>query len=232
MFAIDTRDYRTGKVAEEKVTGEEFVRRFCLHVLPYGLARVRYQGLFRPQGRTARLQHCQALLTHSLIPEPEAQSLSKAHESDESDTNLSRPSSIAISSITHATPPVVPIALPPITMPCKHCQQQVAFERRIEPGLFNRLQLHALQIFHILIAGTTKTLQDLIQTELRDGAYRAWRYSGHRGPLLPAEIEVIEALIAGHLATYLASVRTNANQSASGIPPPAAAPSGVTNVTP
>lgn len=34
--------------------GEENVRQFMLHIVPRGIARVRYSGLFKPQGRNLR----------------------------------------------------------------------------------------------------------------------------------------------------------------------------------
>ena len=46
----------------ETMTGEEFVRRFMLHIVPRGVHRVRYGGIFHGKGRTARLDQCRKLL--------------------------------------------------------------------------------------------------------------------------------------------------------------------------
>ena len=45
------------------MTGEEFVRRFLLHIVPSGVHRVRYGGIFHGKGRTVRLDRCRDLLT-------------------------------------------------------------------------------------------------------------------------------------------------------------------------
>lgn len=44
------------------LTGEEFLRRFLLHVLPTRFVRIRHAGLFGNHGRHARLDRCRALL--------------------------------------------------------------------------------------------------------------------------------------------------------------------------
>jgi hypothetical protein len=54
------KDYQANIKTTEKVTGREFVRRFCLHILPQNFSRVRSIGLFRPQKRGPRL----ALVRH------------------------------------------------------------------------------------------------------------------------------------------------------------------------
>ena len=46
----------------ETMTGEEFVRRFLLHIVPSGVHRVRYGGIFHGKGRTERLDRCRTLL--------------------------------------------------------------------------------------------------------------------------------------------------------------------------
>ena len=59
---IRAKDYRTGNVGPLSLTGEEFVRRYLLHILPHGLPRVRYCGLFSVRHREQTLSHCRALL--------------------------------------------------------------------------------------------------------------------------------------------------------------------------
>ena len=59
---IRVKNYRTGQYEELPLTGEEFVERFALHILPRGLMRVRFVGLFSPNLRRHSLQVCRQLL--------------------------------------------------------------------------------------------------------------------------------------------------------------------------
>jgi hypothetical protein len=47
---------------EMTLAGVEFVRRFCLHILPRGLVRIRQYGLLSNRDRGERLAQCRALL--------------------------------------------------------------------------------------------------------------------------------------------------------------------------
>ncbi|MEZ6098502.1 MAG: transposase [Pirellulaceae bacterium] len=58
---IRVKNYRTGQYEELPMTGEDFVERFALHILPRGFLRVRYVGLFSAQRRAARLAKCRVL---------------------------------------------------------------------------------------------------------------------------------------------------------------------------
>jgi hypothetical protein len=40
---------------EMTLSNEEFIRRFLLHVLPYGFTRIRHYGLYSSRSKTARL---------------------------------------------------------------------------------------------------------------------------------------------------------------------------------
>ena len=44
------------------LSGVEFLRRFCLHVLPRGLVRIRQYGLLSNRDRSGRLGRCRELL--------------------------------------------------------------------------------------------------------------------------------------------------------------------------
>ncbi len=57
------KDYRTNEMKTFTLPGVEFVQRFCEHILPPLMLRVRYSGLFATDGREARLEHCRTLLT-------------------------------------------------------------------------------------------------------------------------------------------------------------------------
>ena len=57
------------------ITGEEFIRRFLLHILPPGFVRIRYYGLHHASARKEKLPRCRAWL--GLPAElPEAKELS------------------------------------------------------------------------------------------------------------------------------------------------------------
>jgi hypothetical protein len=51
-----------GKEKVLTVTGEEFIRRFLLHILPAGLVRIRYYGLHHSRARKEKLPRCRRLL--------------------------------------------------------------------------------------------------------------------------------------------------------------------------
>jgi hypothetical protein len=54
-----------GEKDKEKVltvTGEEFIRRFLLHILPAGFVRIRYYGLHHSRARKEKLPRCRSLL--------------------------------------------------------------------------------------------------------------------------------------------------------------------------
>jgi hypothetical protein len=56
------KDYKHKRVGSERLSGEEFVKRFALHVLPRYMTRIRYAGLFRAQGLPERLAVCREAL--------------------------------------------------------------------------------------------------------------------------------------------------------------------------
>ena len=49
----DNRDQ--GKVKTATLTGEEFLRRFCLHILPRRFVKIRYYGIYSTRFRTTIL---------------------------------------------------------------------------------------------------------------------------------------------------------------------------------
>jgi hypothetical protein len=64
------KDYRDDcRHKEMTLSGVEFVRRFCLHILPRGLVRIRQYGLLANRDRGERLAGCRALLGMSAPPE-------------------------------------------------------------------------------------------------------------------------------------------------------------------
>ena len=70
---IRVKNYRTGQQEELPLTGVQFVERFALHILPQGLQRVRFVGLFSPNLRRQKLEICRQLLgVDSPVPDREA----------------------------------------------------------------------------------------------------------------------------------------------------------------
>jgi len=71
------KDYRAkGREKSRVMTleGDEFIRRFLIHVLPRGFQRIRFFGLLSNRNRKARLAQCRLLLTApvlELLPHPD-----------------------------------------------------------------------------------------------------------------------------------------------------------------
>jgi hypothetical protein len=55
------------------LNGEEFLRRFLLHILPTGFQRIRHYGLFANRDRQANLERCRHAIGQSepIMPLPE-----------------------------------------------------------------------------------------------------------------------------------------------------------------
>jgi hypothetical protein len=60
------KDYRHGsQVRLMTLSAEEFLRRFCLHVLPKRFVRIRFYGFLAPRCRTEALPRCRRALDAS-----------------------------------------------------------------------------------------------------------------------------------------------------------------------
>ncbi len=59
---IGIRDYRNQCRDEVTMPGSEFVRRFLLHIVPSGVERIRYAGIFHPRKRDEKLARCRRLM--------------------------------------------------------------------------------------------------------------------------------------------------------------------------
>jgi hypothetical protein len=52
------KDYKdNGKVKTSTLSGVEFLRRFCMHILPYGFVKIRYYGIYSSRFRSTILHH-------------------------------------------------------------------------------------------------------------------------------------------------------------------------------
>jgi hypothetical protein len=73
------KDYTAnGQQKEMTLSGEEFVRRFSLHILPRHLVRIRQYGLLANRDRGERLARCRTLLGMSARPESARPALPKS----------------------------------------------------------------------------------------------------------------------------------------------------------
>lgn len=67
------KDYRTeGRKKEMTLAGEEFLRRWCLHVLPGGFRRVRHYGILSNALKTRALEACRKAIEPEKEPVPRA----------------------------------------------------------------------------------------------------------------------------------------------------------------
>ena len=82
--SFDYKDYAQGAKHKTMILGiEEFVRRFCLHVLPARFVKIRHYGLLGNRQRQQRLACARKLLGVISPPEP-CQSPTQTQKSDES----------------------------------------------------------------------------------------------------------------------------------------------------
>ncbi len=70
------KDYREkGKQKIMSLSGEEFIRRFLLHVLPKRFCKIRYFGIFASRNRSSLLKQCRTIFKYTL-PRPRFTGLS------------------------------------------------------------------------------------------------------------------------------------------------------------
>jgi hypothetical protein len=76
------KDYRHGsQVRLMTLSADEFLRRFCLHVLPKGFVRIRFYGFLAPRRRTEDLPRCRRVLDASpppALPAPSCEATPRA----------------------------------------------------------------------------------------------------------------------------------------------------------
>jgi hypothetical protein len=78
LLALDTaartvtfgyKDYAAGSQRKVMPLGlDEFLRRFCLHILPEGFVKIRHYGLLANRGRHERIEKARSLLPASAMP--------------------------------------------------------------------------------------------------------------------------------------------------------------------
>jgi Putative transposase/Transposase zinc-binding domain len=83
--AFTWKDYRdAGQLKTMRLTPDEFIRRFLLHVLPDGFRRIRHFGFLANGHRTEKLALCRSLLTNKIEPTAPAKKEAPASGSHES----------------------------------------------------------------------------------------------------------------------------------------------------
>ena len=71
------RDYRDGdKVKQMTLDASEFIRRFLLHILPYGFFKIRYFGILSSRNHKTKLNRCKEIL--GIIEDQEGQATQSA----------------------------------------------------------------------------------------------------------------------------------------------------------
>ena len=78
---ISQWDYRTSRYVKESMPGAEFVGRFLLHIVPTGVPRTNYSGLFQPKGRKERLETVRHLLAKHNVANPSTRFYSQPNSS-------------------------------------------------------------------------------------------------------------------------------------------------------
>ena len=82
-ISFDYKDYADGARHKTMTLGlEEFIRRFCLHVLPPRFVKLRHYGLLANRGRAERLQHARELLQAQPVLQAPPSSLKPPPASD------------------------------------------------------------------------------------------------------------------------------------------------------
>jgi hypothetical protein len=141
---IRYKDYRKEQGGELRLRGTELVRRFCLHILPRGMRRVRYKGMFRPQHRAARLRACQQLIEAYRSTQPASVPLLSPTASPIQQASAQPLGTTALHS---PAPPLRQVK-------CRRCNTAMNFEKRHPQDETMLMMLHVrmaiLQFIHLL----------------------------------------------------------------------------------
>ena len=134
IVAVDERqvtfqykDYAAGGCSRTmRLTGGEFLRRFCQHILSRGFVRIRMFGLLCGRGRRRHLAHCRELLAGDATP-------ADARPTPASDTSAALPDSSPAQAAPDApdAPAGTPVANQAVVMPvvkfpsCPDCDREL-----------------------------------------------------------------------------------------------------------
>ena len=201
------KDYRTDQIETRTCSGGEFVERLSLHIMPSGMQRVRYRGLFAAPGRDENLKRCRELIAAGGT-EPQAQSNAASSPSTESadDALVEEPSTK-----TGCT--------------CRHCQGQLQVLGRLKGNETLHAKSLAAAVVSLLPVIAVADIQNFVQ-QLCSGILHTWQLAGPLQEVIPSQYDFspLELFaLAGLLHAYqLPSDAAIDNQGTiiSGIPPP------------
>jgi hypothetical protein len=170
MVTISYKDYKRKIRTTERMEGTEFVRRFMLHIVPRGVHRVRYGGIFHGKGRTARLDEVRALLN-------EYNDKNNIHynASEKSDPT---PDSVTVLVAPPPTPSVVERNLPT----CARCKTPEMRSLGFQDSRTTQAIIATIRHVVALYAVSWTTLENwseyflknVLTKKLQEGIFQAW----------------------------------------------------------
>ena len=198
-------DYRTGLIEREYCPGGDFVERLGLHIMPRGMQRVRYQGLFAASGREANLQRCRALIA--------ANDQSANAASGVSGSQLDSP------------PQAEEESEEKTACVCRHCQGSLQVIGRLKGNETLRMKGLAAAVVSLLPAIGVEDIQRLVN-QLRSGILHVWQLAEPlqeviptRNDFSPLELFALAGLLHEYQLPKDAAIDIEL-KTTSGIPPP------------
>jgi hypothetical protein len=201
--------YPTDQIETRSCSGGEFVERLSLHIMPHGMQRVRYRGLFAAPGRDKTLQRCRELIAACAADSP---SEATADSSKSGDTLL-------------ADEALSDEANPKTACTCRHCQGQLQVLGRLKGNETLHAKSLAAAVISLLPAIAVADIQSFVQ-QLSSGVLHLWQLSEPLQEVIPSQYDFTPLelfALAGLLHAYQSPTEA-ANDSQgtilSGIPPP------------
>lgn len=198
-------NYRTGLIETQTCTGGEFVERLGLHIMPRGMQRIRYKGLFAAHDREANLQRSRALIAangesaDATLGVSGSQLDGQAQEEEETDNK------------------------PPCT--CRHCQSPLQVVGRLKGNETLRMKELAAAVVSLLPIICVEDIQELVH-QLRSGIIHVWQLAEPLQEVIPSRYDFspLELFaLAGLLHEYQVPNKAAVDIEfgiTSGIPPP------------
>jgi hypothetical protein len=136
---IRIKDYKHNRPGTQVMPGEEFVRRYTDHILPKGIFRVRYVGLFGPSNRQEKLTASRKLL----LEHYEATSVTYPVRLSDSESETSEEDLCSSN--------------------CRHCKAKMKLAGRIKPSVMQDIMVVCAKMLILLLEAsllTDETYQD------------------------------------------------------------------------
>ena len=200
LVTFRIKDYKHNRPAEVRLPGERFVERFADHVLPKGVQRVRYAGLFRGRDRKERLQTCCERVVHY-------------YESN----GLKPPKSVrdVVAEDQDTKSPTGCI--------CKECGAKQVVTSRVKADVMRRILYHTTAILGWLVAEPTASIIELYKRSLKEASSDP--QPGRTMSLNVYEIPLLEIYVLQE-KTKLEAANASEEPEANAQPPPATHPGG------